>query len=62
MAALPSGLSYTQKEVPTADQLMHREQDPMAALLAFAVNSGQHRFQEIMDLAAAGAVDAPAEG
>ncbi len=49
MAALPSGLSYTQKEVPTADQLMHREQDPMAALLAFAVNSGQHRFQEIME-------------
>jgi len=61
MAALPSGLSYTQKEVPTADQLMHREQDPMAALLAFAVNSGQHRFQEIMDLAAAGAVDPAAE-
>ena len=61
MAAGPSGLSYTQREPPTADQLINRERDPLAALFAFAMNSGQHRFREIIDLAAANAVDPAAE-
>ena len=57
MAALPSGLRYTQKEPATADQLMHRERDPLAALFAFAMNTGQHRFQEIIESATVDAVD-----
>ena len=32
------------KETPSAQQLVNFEKDPIAALLALAVNSGQNRF------------------
>ena len=41
-----SGLNYYQKERPTPEQLQDRERDPIAAIMAFAINSGVQQFPD----------------
>ena len=42
-----SGLNYYQKERPTPEQLRDRERDPIATIMAFAINSGVQQFPDL---------------